>query len=186
MSYYRFFNLHLPGEVVLFRMPSHSVRRWDNEAVVYDVRIGDLVLRHYGFKNHWFEVNCTLDLSGRFITEPGPIDWCFNCDIATPTFTEGTDGYSVDLCLDVLAGPDGRTHVVIDQEDFAEAIARGWISPAEEAGARNGLADLLQIINTTGLVHFLHQVYPFGDVSDAGVQPLFEKLKLSQVPLLAR
>lgn len=140
MVYHRHFDLHLPDEVRLFLLPSHSVRRWDDDVIVYDVRIGDAVLRHYGFRHHWFQVNCSLNLNGSFTTEPGSIDWTFNCDISTPVFTEGTDCHAVDLCLDVLVAPDGRSHVVIDEDDFAEAEARGWISAAEAHGARRGAA----------------------------------------------
>lgn len=166
-----FHNFHPPGEVRVFTVPVGSIRRMDGDALVYDVRIGDRVLRHYSFARRWFEVNCTLDLNGQFVTEPGPVDWCFNCDISTPHLVTGLNAYNVDLSLDVLVGPDGREHEVIDEDDFAVACSSGWLTPAEQAGARAGLADLLSIIQGEGMVAFLDGVCPFGNVGQTEHQP---------------
>jgi hypothetical protein len=153
---------------------------------VHDVRIGDLALRHYAFTDRWFAVNCTLDLAGRFVTEPGPIDWCFNCDICTPLFSVGNNLYSVDLALDVLASPDGRTHVVVDEDNFALAAANGWLTAEEQAGARRGLEELLGIVEHTGLVTYLDQVFPFGPIAENAVAPPMARRALADVPLLRR
>lgn len=48
-DYILHYDLHLPDEVRVFTVPASGVRRWDPEAVVYDVRLGDIVLRHYAF-----------------------------------------------------------------------------------------------------------------------------------------
>src|SRR5947209_14267489 len=99
------FELHtlcLPEDLTLWTVPTGAIRRWDETVQVYDVLVeSGRVLRHYAFYDRWFEVNCTLDDRGRFVTEPGPIDWCFNIDVCTPLFSTGNRGYSVDLCLDV-------------------------------------------------------------------------------------
>lgn len=151
---YRYHTLHSPTETVsIFTIPAAGVRRWNESVIVYDVQVGGgLVLRHYGFCDRWFEINCSLDLTGRFITEPGP---------------------------------DGRTHVVIDEDDFAEAVQRRWLTPEEQVGARRGLEELLSIIRGTGLLPFLNEVCPFGDLSDAELQPPLTTIPLAQVPLLA-
>jgi hypothetical protein len=178
----RFYNLHAPDQVRLFHVPAGSIRRWDEEVLVYDVRVAaDRVLRHYSFYRRWFEVNCSLDLQGRFVIEPGPVEWSFNCDICTPLFTQGDAAYDFDLWLDVLVGPDGRTHAVIDEDDFAKAVRLGWCTPDEEAGARRGLADLLAVIEGEGLVPFLERYCRFGPVDGAPVQPRFERLPLAEV-----
>src|SRR3954471_11072456 len=75
---------HVPDDVCIFAVPLAAIRRRDHQALVYDVRIGDGVLRHYAFKDRWFTVNCSLARDGQFVSEPGPIAWSFNCDIATP------------------------------------------------------------------------------------------------------
>lgn len=183
----RFFNYHAPDEVRLFLVPPGGVRRWDDQAVVYDVQIGrDRILRRYSFAHRWFEVNCSLDLHGRFVTEPGPIDWCFNCDISTPHFRVGADVYNMDLWLDVLVAPNGREHAVIDEDDLAEAIRLGWPTELEQAGARAGLADLLGVIKSQGLVGFLDQVCPFVSVSANGEQPPMERMPVAGFPWLRR
>lgn len=180
-----FRNYHAPDEVRLFTVPRRGVRRWDQQALVYDVRVGeDRVLRHYSFPDRWFEVNCSLDLAGRFVTERHHgVDWCFNCDLSTPTAWDATGIYNMDLWLDVLVEPDGRTHAVIDEDDFAEAIRHGWLTPAEQAGARQGLADLLATIRGQGLLPFLEQVCPFEDVVDCDAPPPWQRLSPAGFPL---
>ncbi len=151
------YDLHPPDEVRVFPVPLSGLRRWDDEAVVYDLSLDGLVLRHYSFYGRWFAVNCTLRPGGGFATEAGPIDWCFNCDVASPLSSVGRDLYGVDLCLDVLVGPDGRAHAVKDEDDLARATERGWLLPEEEVGARRGLDDLVGIVRGPGLVAFLVQ-----------------------------
>ncbi|MFI7699954.1 hypothetical protein [Nonomuraea sp. NPDC049480] len=66
------FDFH-PGEseVRLFTLPRAGVLRADEEAVVHEVRHGDVVLRHYAFAGHWLHINVTTDLSGNLV-ETGP------------------------------------------------------------------------------------------------------------------
>lgn len=132
----------------MFYVPERGIKRWDEESLVYDVRIGDQIRRHYSFTNRWFEVNCSLDLAGRFVTVSGPglIDWTFNCDISTPHFVIGPDVYNMDLWLDILVASDGRARRVIDEDDFAEAIQQGWLTEEERQGAQSGLAQLLGVV----------------------------------------
>lgn len=170
------YDMHPPDEIRVFSVPVSGVRRWDAAAVVYDVRLGDIVLRHYAFAERWFAVNCTLDPEGRFVTETGPVDWCYNCDVATPLVRSGGDLYGIDLFLDVLVAPDGYRHVVKDEDEFARAGAAGVLTPAEAIGARIGLEDLLEIVRGPGLTSFLSTVYPFGDVRDAPSSPPMRRL----------
>lgn len=183
----RFCNYHAPGEVRVFSIPVSGVKRWDNEAVVYDVAVaGDRILRHYSFGNRWFEVNCSLDRKGRFVTEHGPIDWTFNCDISTPHVIVGPDLFNMDLWVDVLVGPDGRTHQVIDEEDFVYAVSQGWPTDGEVVGARSGLADLLGIIHAEGLVSFLEHICPFDSVADVDPQPPMDRRPVTVFPVFDR
>lgn len=181
----RFFNYHAPETVRIFTVPMRGVRRRDAGAVVYDVRIGaGRILRHYSFGQRWFEVNCTLDLAGSFVTEPGPIDWTFNCDICTPHFLIGADVYNMDLWLDVLVAPDGRQHMVIDEADFTEAVRLGQLTEAERQGALTGLSDLLGILQSEGLVNFLDRIYPFANAADCDHQPPMERRSVTEFPML--
>lgn len=181
----RILNYHAPDTVRIFSVPTQGIKRWEEEAVVYDVRVGaDRILRHYSFGRRWFEVNCSFDLDGRLVTEPGPIDWAFNCDICTPHFISGPDLYNMDLWLDVLVAPDGRLHRVIDEDDFAEAVRQGWPTETEREGVRAGLAELLGIIQSEGLVSFLNRVCPFADVANCDRQPPMERRPVAGFPML--
>lgn len=134
--------------------------------LVFDVRIGEGILRNYSFTARWFEVNCTFDLDGQLRPEAGPVDWAFNCDICTPNLVQGHEVYNVDLCLDVLVEPDGVTFALIDKDDFAEAQAEGWLTAAELAGAKRGVGDLTAIIRNSGLRPFLERILSFDSVLD--------------------
>lgn len=105
-------------------------------------------------------------------------------DITTPLFSVGNNLYSVDLSLDMLVGPDGRTHVVIDDDDFAQATTNGWLAPEELIGARRGWEELLGIIERTGLVRYLDQVFPFDEIPENAVAPPMVRRTLAEAPLL--
>ena len=184
--YTRFYNRHLPNAVRVFHTPRQAIRCFDDVAKVYDVRAeSDLILRHYAFFQHWFEVNCTLSPSGAFVAEDGPFPWCFNCDVATPAVMIGRDTYNVDLFLDVLVGTDGRTFIIKDEDEFERAIANGWVTDNEQAGARAGLEELLGLIRTETFVQFLEQTCPFTEVagSDVPLAPSVVSLSIDDVPL---
>jgi hypothetical protein len=54
-------------------MPKAGVLRFDDEVFVAQVRYGDIVVRHYAWRDHWFKINCTTDLRGRFIETTAPL-----------------------------------------------------------------------------------------------------------------
>lgn len=118
-------------------------------------------------------------MSGRWCTTCGS---GVNCDICTPHFLLGPDAYNLDLCIDVLVGPDGRRHQVIDEDHFAEATRLGWLSEAERAGALAGVSELLRIIESEGLVAFLEGVCPFQHAADSERQPPMERRPISAFP----
>ena len=151
--------------------------------LVYDVGYGETVLRHYSFYHRWYSVNCTLDRKGRFVTEGGLIDWCFNIDIATPLFTIKDAAYQVDLCLDVLAGQNGKDYIVKDEDEFDHAVQQGWMTGQEQEGARRGLEELLNIIHSGILLDFLDAACPFNAMETALQQPPAQKVALGELPL---
>ena len=146
-----FYNLAPPNRVRLSTIPGAAVKRWDDSVLVFDVRIGDGIVRTYSFTEHWFEVHCTFDLDGHLRPEPGPVNWAFDCDMCTPAIIRGNDVYNVDLKLDILVEPDGVTYALVDEDDFAEARSAGWLTDVEVLGARRGADELIGIILDVGL-----------------------------------
>jgi hypothetical protein len=164
-------------------MPMSGVLRLDDDVFVAGVSYGDIVVRHYAFAEHWFKINCTTDPEGRFVETTAPEDvppFTFNCDIATPMLRRDDAVYAVDLWLDVLVRSDGVTHGVYDQDEFDDALERGWLSDREANAARSGLRELLELIDAGGLVGFLDDIHPFGPTS-APKAPDMGRVQLSEV-----
>ncbi|HEV2067367.1 MAG TPA: DUF402 domain-containing protein [Thermomicrobiales bacterium] len=183
----RAFDYH-PGEpsVRVFAISGSGVLRLDDVAFVSETRIGSAVLRHYAFADEWFTVNATLDLVGTPIETPPGADhpaFAFNCDIATPMRREGPDVLAVDLFADVLVGRDGRTYHVKDEDDLDGALRTGLASPHDFALARAGLARLVSLIVSGGLIPFLDDVHPFGPSHDPE-GPRFTRSPVEDVPQL--
>ncbi len=181
------FDFH-PNEpyVRKFLVPCCDVLRLDDEAYVSEVRIGDVVLRHYAFRNEWFKANVTLDTTGRLTeTAPDPDSqaYAFNCDIATPMEVSGFAVYSVDLFADILVRADGVTHNVKDLTDLEQAAADRLVSAAEADNARRGLDRLIGLISAGELVSFLNDVSPFGPSRAKGALPM-QRVALEEVPIL--
>lgn len=68
------FDFHPPDDARLFRMPAEGIRRFDAEAFVAEISYGDVIVRHYAVRDHWFKVNCTLDSDANFIETTSPED----------------------------------------------------------------------------------------------------------------
>ncbi|UVI29413.1 YgaC family protein [Paenibacillus spongiae] len=185
----KFHNLHLPNEVRVFQIPESNIRVWNDSVMVYEVKFEDekgenLTFRHYSFYKEWFEINITLDAAGKLITESGPIEWSFNCDICSPCYSKGVNVYNVDLELDILVRSDGKEYIVIDEDDFAQVVSQGLLSEDECIGARKGLESLLQLISSGRLISFLEDICPFADLIRLSDPIPGCKLQLSDVPLL--
>ena len=99
----------------------------------------------------------------RKVQETGDADvpFAFNCDIATPMERENDSTYGVDLFIDVLVRADARSHVVGDEAEFEEMLDRGFVSRSEERGARRGLRELLDLVDSGHLLPWLHDRAPF-------------------------
>jgi hypothetical protein len=185
----RDFDFH-PDEpdIRLFTMPRRGVLRMDDHVFVAEVRYGDIVMRHYAFADRWFKINVTTDLEGNLVETGAEGDgrrFAFNCDIATPMHADGDSVFAVDLFLDVLVRRDARTCTAYDDEAFEEAVRRALISPAEAAGARHGLTDLVEIIERGNLMAFLADVCSFGRTVAPPALPE-RRVSLSQVPQVHR
>jgi hypothetical protein len=167
--------------VRVFELPPEGVLRFDDAVFVAQVRYGDIVLRHFAFRDHWFKINVTTGLAGELIEtapSPGVPAYAYNIDLATPMLRDGDALYSVDLEVDVLVRADGSTYVVTDLDDFRDSIRRGWISAAETEGVRAGLDHLTGLIEGGELLKFCDHAFPWG----AAPAPL--ALPQRTVPLL--
>ena len=181
----RFLNLHLPDEVRVFDVPEEAVRVWDDETLVFDVLIEDRVLRHFSFYDRWFEINCSLGRDGTFIVEPGPIDWTFNCDVCSPLHSQGDTFYSVDLFVDLLVSPDGRSYHLKDENELHNASGSGLIDATEVEGALNGVRNLRSLIESRMFLQFLDDILPFTNVNPHPQDPM-TILSLQEVPQFER
>jgi hypothetical protein len=182
----RDYDFHPPDDMRLFPMPKPGVLHLDDRIFVAVVRYDDIVLWHYAFADHWFKINATTDLHGGQVETAATRDvppFAFNCDLATPMGRRGDAVLAVDLFLDVLVRSDGVTYGVHDQQALDDAVRWGWVSEREAAGAREGLAELLGLIQADRLVAFLAEAYPFTPV-DAPAAPAMQSAPLQQVPLL--
>lgn len=159
--------------VRIFRTPSPGVLRLDDDVAISEAVYDGVVLRHYAFAGHWFKINVTTGPGGR-LTETGDPGRRFavNCDIATPMEREGNSTFGVDLFTDVLVGDDATAYVVADQDEFAEMLGRGVISPAEGRGAERGLRELLDLIEAGRLLRWLGDLAPFGPCQPPPARPM--------------
>ena len=71
----------------------------------------------------------------------------YYADINTPS-EERDDGYwTKDLFLDLWISPDRSKIVVLDEDEFTEAIVKGWITEEEAGKARAELRRLIKLFN---------------------------------------
>lgn len=164
----------------MFTIPRHGVLRADPAGLVYEVRYGDVVVRHYAFADQWFKVNVTTDTAGALVEtrspEPGIPPFAVNCDIATPLVWHDGAAVAVDLFLDVLVRRDARTYQVRDVDEFEQAVRDGLVTPAEAAGARAGLAAFLWIVDDGRLLSYLDDIVPFGPAAATAPEALPESV----------
>ena len=148
--------------VRIFRTPTSGVLRIEDQVAITEAIYDDVVLRHYSFADQWFKINVTTDLAGNLVeTGAAEAPFAFNCDIATPMERENDSTYGVDLFIDVLVRADTRSYVVGDEAEFEEMLDRGLVSRSEEGGARQGLRELLDLVESGHLLPWLHERAPF-------------------------
>jgi predicted RNA-binding protein associated with RNAse of E/G family len=89
----------------------------------------------FTYPGEWFDI-------GRFHLADGRFTGIY-ANVLTPVEMEGDRWRTTDLCLDVWAGVDGAVEL-LDEEDLAEAIARGWLDGITAARARAEAEALLR------------------------------------------
>lgn len=101
------------------------------EAVRVDGRIilepGSPVI-WFTYPERWYDI-------GRFYLADGTFAGTY-ANILTPVQMHGRRWNTTDLCLDVWLGADAEVQI-LDQEEFAEAVAQEWIGEATARIARN-------------------------------------------------
>lgn len=149
--------------VRLFFTPPSGILRLDDEVAVTEVMYDEVVLRHYAFSKHWFKVNVTTDVHGRLIeTGDEAHQFSFNCDISTPMERDGLSIFGVDLFIDLLIRRDASSCFVGDEDEFEEMAERSLLSKVEASAAREGLTELLAMVEAKRLVPWLNELAPFG------------------------
>lgn len=117
---------------------------WFDGAVVLD----------RGYHGVWFIGNGASHDLGKVYTPEGRHTG-FYVDVLEPVRWQGasiaTLSPLVDLFLDLWVAPDGRWRV-LDEPEFQEAEARGWLTPEQAAHARQTLAYLIERARTGTLV----------------------------------
>ena len=112
------------GDHVITFLPSASIRK--------PVRVGDQVVLEPGSPVVWFTYPGRRYDAGRFHRADGTFTGVY-ANLLTPVQMNGSEWETTDLCLDVWAGADGTVEI-LDEDEFAEAVQRGWIdSPTAEA-----------------------------------------------------
>jgi predicted RNA-binding protein associated with RNAse of E/G family len=87
----------------------------------------------FTYPGHWHDV-------GRFHLRDGSFTGCY-ANVLTPVRISGERWDTTDLCLDVWVGAGGEVEI-LDEDDFAEAVRRGWVDDATAATARHHADDL--------------------------------------------
>ena len=111
---------------------AHIVTLLSAAALPKPVRVDDQVVLEPGSPVVWFTYPGRRYDAGRFHLADGTFTGVYS-NLLTPVEMNGSEWETTDLCLDVWAGADGTVEI-LDEDEFAEAVQRGWIdSPTAEA-----------------------------------------------------
>lgn len=90
----------------------------------------------------WFTYPGKWHDIGRFHLADGSFTGCY-ANLLTPVVMEGSRWETTDLFLDVWVPAEGEP-LILDEEDLAEAVERGWVDVATAAHVRGHAAELLE------------------------------------------
>ncbi|HID92512.1 MAG TPA: DUF402 domain-containing protein [bacterium (Candidatus Stahlbacteria)] len=93
----------------------------------------------FEFCNEWHDIAKIYNREDKFTG--------YYCDINTPTkrFKGGYE--TLDLCLDLWIYPNSKIYIVLDEDEFKEAVKKGWIDKKMAKKARDTLTMLINQIN---------------------------------------
>lgn len=90
----------------------------------------------------WFTYPGKWHDIGRFHLADGSFTGCY-ANLLTPVVIEGPRWETTDLFLDVWVPAEGEPRI-LDEEELAEAVERGWVDAATAAHVRRHAAELLE------------------------------------------
>lgn len=112
-------------------------------AVDPPISIDDEVVLETGSDVVWFTFPDVWHDVGRFHTADGTFRGWYANILTPPTFHDGEIWRTTDLFLDVWLGESAASPVVLDREEFEEAVARGWIDARTRTMALTELSRIL-------------------------------------------
>ncbi len=137
-----------------------------SRAVVLDAVYGNtngiVYGRCYCFLDRWLSVFVTFDKDLQLHPSySGDFPFAFNCDVTTPHLLDGSAAFTTDLLIDVLVGPDGKTHLVKDIDEYEDAFSQSLFGPSWDAAARNELQRLAGELKRGEFLDVLQTIVPF-------------------------
>ena len=122
-------------DVIVTFLPKSDVKR----SIVVDGRTileQDAPIVWFTFPGAWHDI-------GRFHTNAGEFTGWYANILSPVQFASRREWHTRDLCLDVWRAADGTLRL-LDEDEFAEASAKGWITPEEQRRARQEAAAILE------------------------------------------
>lgn len=107
------------------------------------VRIEGRTALETGSEVVWFTFPGAWHDIGRFHTADGAFRG-FYANIITPPRIDGPVWHTTDLFLDLWLPPDLSRVTVLDEDEFEDAVSRGWIDPETEGRARAEVERLIE------------------------------------------
>lgn len=98
------------------------------------VRVGNRIVLEPGSPVVWFTYPGRGYDAGRFHRADGTFTGVY-ANLLTPVQIQGDTWHTTDLCLDVWAGADGTVEI-LDEDELAEAVQKGWIDTATGEATR--------------------------------------------------
>lgn len=138
--------------------------------------------RYYGFLDRWLSVFVTFDINDLSLTSypESEFPFAFNCDMTTPHYAHGGALYTTDLHLDVLVLADGRSHQLVDVEEFEQAYAQDVFGEVWYGGARREAERVIQEVEGGRFMDMLQAVAPFPRTPIAAEHSTLMELELDE------
>lgn len=130
----------LPDRVAVFdqlaieETPDCTVTLIEASQISRPVMAGGKIVLEPGGPAIWFTYPGRWHDIGRFHLSDGTFTGYY-ANILTPVRMEADRWETMDLCLDLWLGADGRVEL-LDEDEFDEAVERGWLDAATARAAR--------------------------------------------------
>ena len=123
-------------QLVVEETPECTVTLIESSQLSRPVMAGGQVVLEPGGPAVWFTYPGRWHDIGRFYLTDGTFTGYY-ANILTPVQMQGDRWETMDLCLDLWVGADGKVEM-LDEDEFEEAVERRWL---DEATARAALAE---------------------------------------------